>query len=465
MSVYRSYFQKNTTLIEGNATNNSQNPVGEISYGTPQGRVSRIIFKPDFSSLLSKIASDSIQSNKIVSHKLVLKNTISTREDLLGGTSYSETIQRASSFTLDLFTLTEDWDEGSGYSFIYDNAEVLNFGVLTGASNWYQRKTGINWTLDGAYLTGTTGNSTIIGSQSFQKGNESISIDITNYINGVLYSGVTTYGLGLKFSDQIELIKTTLRQAVAFHLKKTNTVFEPYIETTINDVITDDRKFFFLDKVNELYLYSGAGDVTVNSVTITDQNDNVISYISGSSITRVRKGVYKITYFVDSDIYPDEVIFHDIWNIYQEGKIKNKDVVQDFFLINQDRNFSFELANNVNPDNFYFTYFGIKSEELIKAGDIRKVSILVKQLYDTQDDVYPFDIKYRVYIKQNANTQMDIIPFTPADRTSNSYEFMLDTSWLIPQDYFLELKFTNNSSVVVKSPMKFTIINDDIFAS
>jgi hypothetical protein len=60
---------------------------------------------------------------------------------------------------------------------------------------------------------------------------------------------------------------------------------------------------------------------------------------------------------------------------------------------------------------------------------------------------------------------MDVISSTPVDRTFRGYEFTLDTSWLIPQDYFLELKFSNNSLVVTKSPISFTIVNDDAFSS
>lgn len=481
MSFYRSPFAKNDTLIQGNQTNNSQNPVGEISYGTPDATVTRLIFKIDLQGLVSKISTEGISKNSIGSHKLVLKNTISDRNDLLGKTSYLDIIQRASSFQLDLFTITEDWDEGSGYDFVYADQDILSFNLVTGATNWYQRKTNIAWKTAGAYTTGTTvitatsahtgttitGASKIIATQIFPKGNENISIDITSYINSILYSGSTDYGLGLKFTPLYESGETLYRQAVAFHLKNTNTVFEPYLETTINDNISDDRRFFFLDKQNDLYLYSSAGDVTVTGVTIVDYNGKVMTTLTGASIVRVKTGVYKISLIVDSSIYPDAVIFNDVWGVSQVvgegGRIKK--ITQDFYLIHQDRYFNFDLSNEVNPDNFYFTYFGIKSAEYIRRGDVRRVQILVKELYETPDNFYPLNLSYRIFMKQGNRTQMDLIPFTPVDRTSKGYEFTLDTSWLIPQDYYLELKFTNKSSVVTKSPIMFTIVNDDAFSS
>ena len=57
MSVFRSYFSKNDTLIEGNYTNNSQNPVTEISYGTFDKEVTRFIFDVDLSNLNQRIAA------------------------------------------------------------------------------------------------------------------------------------------------------------------------------------------------------------------------------------------------------------------------------------------------------------------------------------------------------------------------------------------------------------------------
>lgn len=471
MSIFRSYFSKNDTLIEGNQTNNSQNPVGEISYGSPEAFRSRIIFKADLTDLITKLASDGIPLSSIVSHKLVLKNTIANRPDLLGSKSYTSIIERASSFDLELFTVPEDWDEGSGYDFVYETQGTINLNTVTGATNWYDKKTNQPWTRAGAYiisgttgLTGTTtGTSVIIRTQSFPKGNEDINMDVTSYVNKIIFSGKTDYGLGLKFINSIEILKTPYKQAVAFHQKNTNTVFEPYIETTITDQINDDRKFFFLDKANDLYLYSSTGDVTISAVTINDFNGKVFAVLTGSSITRVKKGVYKITVTVDSALYPDAVLFTDNWTLTQNSKVKT--ICQDFYLIHQDRYYTFDLSQVVNPDNFYFTYFGIKSGEYIKRGDVRKIQLLVKQLYDIQDENLPFSLSYRLFMKQGGHTQMDIIPFTPVNRTSRGYEFDLDTSWLIPQDYYMELKFSQNSLYVIKSPISFTIVNDEPFSS
>lgn len=462
MSIFRSYFQKNNTLIQNNELNVSQNPVGEISYGTLQNTVSRIIFKIDLESLIDKINDEGIIPTK---HKLVLTNTIASRPDLLGGLSYSQGIERASSFELELFEITEDWDEGSGYEFHFNDDSLIDLPKQ--ASNWYYRKTATSWIQNGAYITGTTGitgvtgGSRIITTQYFEKGNENIEMDVTDYINSILFSGSSDNGLGLKMSDLIEGLDTLKRRSVAFHLKSTNTFFEPFIESEFNDLIEDDRNHFFMDKDNELYLYSNRGDVTITGVTIMDYENKVYEIIPSSAITRVKTGIYRVKVNVDSADFPDSVLFKDIWAVIQGNKLKN--ISQSFYLINQENFYSFGLSNRLNPDNYHFSFFGIKSGEYLKRGDRRRIDVNVKQLYKNSDGNLPLNLEYRLFINQSSNVQIDIVPFTKVDRTVLGYEFILDTTWLIPQDYQLELKISDGTVFSIKQPIGFTIVSDDAF--
>jgi len=468
MSRFRSYFAKNASLIKYSEINNSQNPVTEISYGTLNKQVSRFIFSIDITDLKNRIDSGEISVNSISKHVLKLTNTIAYRPDLLGRKSYDGNTDRASSFVLELFNIDEDWDEGSGYDFVYDdNVYITNRLLSRHPVNWYYRKTNQTWSTEGAYSTGSTG-STIIGSQVFIKGDENIEIDITDYVNHLLNIGTgftgTTFGLGIKFIDELENLETINRQAVAFHTKYTNTFYEPFVETILNDTIQDDRNYFFLDKQNELYLYSTVGgkyeDVIVSAVTIYDHHNNEILSIPESGITKVKKGIYKISFALDSDTYVDSVLFTDKWLINQNGKAKT--IEQEFYLIKPENYFGFSLDNRLNFDDFYFSYSGIKSNELLKSGEKRKVRINIKKLY-SQNDFFPLELEYRIYTTQSDKYQIDIIPFTKVDRTLKGYEFDIDTSWLIPQDYYLELRVNNGAEYSVKSPLRFTIVNNGLF--
>ncbi|MFW6377078.1 MAG: hypothetical protein ACOCZ5_00395 [bacterium] len=463
MSTYRSYFKKNSTLIKDNVSNNSQNPVTEISYGTFDKLPSRFIFDVDLNGLLNKIEQGFINPNRIVKHVLHMTNTIRYAPQYIGTKSYSQNINRASSFELDLFKLTEEWDEGSGYVFEYDDAELPVFPYLKyQAVNWFDRKTDTPWNTEGAYLTGST---EIIGSQRFEKGNENLEIDVTDYINQRI-SGSTGFtgstGLGIKFADIYESLETEFRQAVAFHARKTNTFYEPYIETIIDDTVQDDRNYFYLDKDNDLYLYSSIGgmpqNITIDYVNIYDYEDNLIDVISGDSVENVGKGVYKISYSVDSNNYPDAVLFRDEWITTINGKEKIFD--GEFYLISGDNYYAFNNSNLINFDNYFFYFWGIKQAEKLRAGNIRKVRLTIKELYPNQDKFLPLDIEYRIFTTLGEKYEIDVIPFTKINRTNTGYEFDIDTSWLIPQDYKIQIRLKNGDYYENKQTLSFTVVSD-----
>lgn len=472
MSIYLSYFSKNATLIEDNKTNNSQNPVTEISYGTINGLVSRFIFDIDLDPLKEKINQGEILQDNITKHTLKLKNTIRIREDLIGGKFADGIQQRTGSFELNLFNVDEEFDQGNGYEFIY-NQEEFPLSVNQ-APNWFERKTGVNWTYNGAFSgqTGsTTGTTEIIATQSFQKGNEDIEIDVTDYINSRLFSGQTgftgtTYGLGLKFTNDVEAIvdNDNIRYAVAFHGKNTNTFFEPYIETTINDNINDDRNYFFLDKDNDLYLISRVNgilsDVTVNSVNIVDYQDNVSSTIPSNQVTKVKNGIYKITLNLPSSAHTDCVIYTDKWNIIQNGI--NKTIEQEFYLLNNENYFNFDNNTYINPKNYFFSVNGILENEKIVANTTRRILINIKQFEPNQNNNLSLEIKYRLYTKQNEFYQFNTIPITRVDRIKNNYEFTIDTSFLVPHDYYIDILLYNEGFEYNMKTIKFTVISNGI---
>lgn len=470
MSRFRSYFLKNATLIGrsddtgdtyNNLSNNSQNPVTEISYGTSNQQVSRFIFDINLQPLINRIKEGIINPDKIVKHILHMTNTIRYSPEYLGKTSYSSIIKRASAFDLDLFKVDEDWAEGSGYDFDYNDSELPTYSQLkVDVSNWLFRKNQILWSSAGAYESGVT---EIIASQRFEKGNEDIEIDITDYINDRITGTTEFYGLGIKFPDEYEELETIYRQAVAFHTSKTNTFYEPYIETIVEDQIVDDRNYFYQDKENSLYLYVNAGGFPANSITIDevqifDHQENIIDTITGDSIEFVTNGVYKITYSVNSKEYPDSVLFTDVWH----GTLNGRPIEYEgeFYLISPDQYYTFNNSNQIDFDNYHFYFWGLKQNEKLRAGVIRKVKLTIKEMYPNQDNFLPLDLEYRIFVTNANKYELDIIPFTPVNRTNSGYEFNIDTSWMIPQDYKIELRMKNGNYFENKQTLQFTVISD-----
>jgi len=467
MSVFRSYFSKNNTIISGNKTNSSQNPVTEISYGTYDKQVSRYLFDIDLSELKKRIDIGYINSNRIKKHILHLTNTISFASEYLGKKSYNQSIDRASSFQLDVFNIKQPWDEGSGYVFDY-SGNIYN-GVVLQASNWYSATTSALWHSEGAYVNGV---SEIIGTQNFEKGNKNIDIDITDYINqrlfgsgntnNIVYSG-DSYGLGIKFVDELENLNPFNRQAVAFHAKNTNTFYEPYVETIIDDTIVDDRNYFYLDKYNDLYLYVRVGNenknVVVNYVNIYDYKNNLVAVFSGDSIDNVSFGIYKITFNIDSKTCPDSVLFRDEWNVTIDDVTMTYD--GEFYILPSINYYMLNNENDFNFDNYYFNFKGINDGEHISRGEIRKIKLLIKQYYSNQNNNIPLDIEYRLYTTVGRKYELDIIPFTKVNRTAFGYEFNLDTTWLIPQDYRLQIRLKNGYLYENKEIISFSVVSND----
>lgn len=474
MTQHRSYFTKSDTIISTNLTNNSQNPVTEIAYGGLNNEITRFIFDIDLEPIITKINNGLINPNLISKHTLRMTNTISNAEQYIGKKSYSLGIDRASSFSLDLFNITEDWDEGSGYDLIHTNLQTNQIDttstIVSSSPNWKEKRTNEDWDTLGIYVSGTT---QIINNQLFETGAEDIEIDITDYVNyrllGTGYTGTTiftgdTYGLGIKFNDQYENLTTAFLQAVAFHTNKTNTFYEPYIETIINDTITDDRNHFFLDKDNDLYLYSNIGNqlenIVVNKVEIYDYLDCLIAVYSGNSITNVSKGVYKIVSNISSLSYPDAILFTDTWYLTinnREVKVSNQ-----FYLISQDNYYKFNDDNNIDLRNYNLNYWGIGEGEYIKNNENRRIRLSIRELYSNQNNNLPLDIEYRLFTTIASKYELEIIPYTKVNRTMYGYEFNLDSSWLIPQDYYLQVRLRNGNYYNVMERLKFSVVENKV---
>ncbi len=458
MSRFRTYFSKNNCLIGDNYTNNSNNPAIEVStVDVDLKNQSRYIFDIDLTRLNEKIDSGVFNQNN-VKHYLNMTNTIHYAPDNNYINSFNSA-NRASSFTLDLYNINEDWDGGNGYDIIYGSF-ITNTNA---ASNWYEKKTNELWDIAGSDVN------EVLKSQSFDTGSENIKIDITEYINqrlfGTGYTGTTiysgsTFGLGLKFEPTYESTPINkLRQFVSFHGKNTNTFYEPFIETVISDELFDNRDFFQLDTNNKIYLYlnnvKSTDTIVVSNVDIIDYNG--IVYNSISEITKVKDDLYEISLNIGSNTYPDCIIFTDEWSININGV--DKKYSNEFYIQPNEHMSLYSDINDANINNYYFSLIGISENEQIHAGEIKKIKINSRSIYETKLLISRLTVEYRLFTKVGKNFYIDIIPFSLFNRTIYGYEFDLDTSWLIPQDYFIEIKLTYYGGSI-KKRLSFTVIEN-----
>ena len=491
MSIYRTYFNKDTVIVRNSCANTGRNPIVELFHGgslTSSNVIySRYIFGFDLTELVDRVNTKEYSLSGMT-HKINITNTSCFDSELFCKTfscSYGES-NRATAFDLILFEIPENWAEGNGYDYIYSNlmiqpnkqtklfADIRDQVYCEGPANWEDRLSATPWSQPGVYIdptmwwagsstgyTGTTIN-LIKGEQFFEKGNENVCIDVTSYINSLISSGVTQCNLGLAFKPGLESAPQEELCYTGFFSRDTQTVYEPFMETIYDDLIKDDRCEFHLNKTNRLYLFVNAGGERVNAnisgVSIYDQNDNIYQIFNSAQINQVTTGVY----YIELTITPDPVNgycgntqFRDVWeNVvidgYNVGDIELDFILKDeqsFYNIGSGDKSGRGVGNsrNISIYDYHFSFSGIKRKEKIKRGDTRRVDIEATIPYTANHR--PLDkIFYRIYIKEG-ETQLEYIPWVEVNRTEDSNYFLVDTSWFIPNDYYMEFKIESGNEI------------------
>jgi len=487
MSVYKSYFNRNNTLVFNSYTNTGRNPIVELFFGRvdnvliPKG-YSRFIFDIDLSQLQDKISNGEISTgcSKNMSHILRMTNTSAFDEELLND-KWSNGRRRATSFDLVLFRIpktsgstgdSQVWDEGVGYDY-YDFSQIpTDKSYSNRPSNWYEAQTIKNWSLNGIYdnensqtISGLNFSGlTIVDTQHFEFGNEDIEFDMTDEINNIL-TGATTgvTGWGVAFYPQVENITgLTENYSVGFFSRHTQTFYEPYLETTYDDLIQDDRNIFYAEKNNKLYLYSYSFGNPQNfdsnpTVDILDLNGNVVDGFADLPTCQVTNGVYEVEV---SGLTASTVpcMYYDVWKgLSVDGVDLNN--VENEFVIN-DLSGYYQIGSTTNEPSLYgFDFYGIKQDEKILGTDTRKVNVVLKKAYTTNEVLNKVDAYYRIYVREG-KTEVQVQDWTELNRTPDGHYFILHTDDKIPNEYFIDLKVITDREVnTYKRELKFQIVN------
>ena len=501
MSIHRSYFSKNDTIISNSVSNTGRNPITELFFGNVENTsssvgFSRFIFDLDLSGLQSKLSSGEISTgcSYNLTHKLNMTNTSFFDDDLLNEL-WSNDRRRASSFDLILFRIPktsgntgnpQTWDEGVGFDYYKGistisptTVSVRNIGPSDNSysdrpSNWYQRKTNTDWSQEGIYdntnsLTGSSAGLnysaiTIVDTQHFQLGNENIEFDMTNEINSILTGGTTdSSGWGIAFLPSVENISgLTENYTVGFFTRHTQTFYEPFLETTYSDLIEDDRNTFYEKRNNKLYLYSfkygNPQSFDANpTVDILDSNGNEIDGFTGLTTCQIQKGIYEVTVSgLTASTIP--CVFYDNWKGLTVDGVSIGSVENQFVVHNLSDLYQIGPDNN-EPKIYGFDFYGIKQDEKILNTDIRKVNVVLKKAYTTQEVLTHVDASYRIYVKEGT-TEVQIQDWTPINRTNSGYYFLFDTKDKIPNEYFVDIKVVSDREVnTYKRELKFQIVN------
>ena len=381
---------------------------------------------------------------------------------------------------------------GYEYEEVYDyTTGNLTFDIRP--SNWRNRTTNDPWTYEGVY-TGSP-----ITTIHFDNGDENIHADVTEFINtlitgtttitgttitgttitgitgttgttitGITITGTTiinttNYGMGVSFDPSYMLVTNAIDQSVAFFTKYTQTFWEPYLETVFDDGIDDNRENFFIDVPRKLYLYVDhmGNRFDLDELPVVDimsgATGPTIATLSGLTATKIRKGVYQVTFGLTGQLCDGKRFYYDKWcNLKVSGAtfscVTQKFIPKPFAAF-------FDIgSNNTDVDRYAIQFFGVKLNEKIKRGSTRKVVVTFRSINDPKsvllDEVY-----YRIFVKEG-KTQVNVFEWTKLDRT-NENSFILDTAYMVPREYNIEIKARINSEdVFYRDEIKIEIISE-----
>lgn len=465
MAIFRSYLSAQASLIRGNGTNSSRNPIIELSYGGSQEaettQVTRFVFRLDFTALRAEVAAGRLREEDVVKHEIFFKNVVALVPAMRGGEL--EDARRGSGVTVELHRLLaeEAMEEGTGFEYFYFPGAKLQAQASVQAPNWYYRQTGLAWQTPGGYTEHPDQATYKLGEVRVGEGTEDLRYDVTEYVQGVLFGEAPEATLMLRYDNLTETLTSRQRHVVTFFSRHTHHFFEPFLETVSDLPLYEARHAFPLDEENHLYLQIPAGmEVLVGGVNIYDENERLVYVRTAEEVEYLRPGLYRTPLRVSSLNYEAGAVFADEWVVTREGAEKR--IEQEFTVTDT------LLDPLVDPLDtlFSLSLAGIRHNEQISRGQSRqprRISINWRALRRgmlVPNCAAPPVVTYRVYTSLGKE-QHEIVPPTPCYRVGKALFFELDPRWMIPQHYVLEVEAQATDGTQVGSPLqiKFRVVN------
>jgi len=198
---------------------------------------------------------------------------------------------------------------------------------------------------------------------------------------------------------------------------------------------------------------------TIPGIIVSDPNGLVFSAYSPTAVTHVTTGVYSIDLIIPTtSAYTDCVMFTDTWSGVSINSVVRPDVELEFVI--KDASGFYNIGNNdMLPQDYGFSLHGIKMEEKIIRGDIRKVLVSARIPYTVNKKSIIDNLQYRLYVKEGKN-EYTVIDYEDVERAFNNNYFLIDTNSLIPNTYFIDLKVESNYQIsTIKDVVNFDIVS------
>ena len=153
-------------------------------------------------------------------------------------------------------------------------------------------------------------------------------------------------------------------------------------------------------------------------------------------------------------------MLYDVWgNIIYQGT-KYDDIELDFVL--KSHSIFFNVGNTIESGNKLIpTVYGIKENERIQRGDVRK--LVIKPIVEYGKNLCELvdDMEIRLYIKDGTR-ELDVIKFDKVNKTFNENYYVIDTNMLLPQRYYVDIKFNYNLEMITHHNVLCFEITDNL---
>lgn len=463
--ITHTFIDKCNTIHHASHENYGRNPVAELNYGND---ISRFLLHFDISKLKALVSDGTYPIRESLRHVIKMTNCgsvgKSTFDDMMVGVDATSK-KRAVSFKVIALKVPIEWHDGVGFDGSNEYWVTGEASVSYSASNWFNATTSTEWEHKGVYTTKfiedeyekfmNNEDSAVVGEQTFEYGNENLSIDITGYVNKLIDGDEVNNGVCIMFAPENEEINITPTQYVGFFTNHTNTCFKPYLETRYNEEICDDRTRFYLNKENRLYLYCNIGGELCSLDELPVCTIDGIQY----PVVHQSKGVYYASVKLDKSKYEPDTILTDIWsNIKLHG-----DYIEDVeldFVAKSDKMY-FNIGDTVHkPHSLSVSLSGINDNEKIFRTDRRmvKVKFTVPYTKDYSDEVSC--ARYRIMVK-DGNRYVEVIPWDSIALIAGMNHFFINTDELSPERYYVDIEVGfNNEKRLFKNELEFTVISD-----
>lgn len=411
MSYVRIYPSKNNTLFKNTAggkilkdgnVNTGMNPIFELRDGNSN---SIIVMQFDLASIKSLLKNYNYTCN------LKLFDAGRITDPLLKDLK-----------PINIFYFKEDFVEGDGWSFAANKA-------IEGVSNWNNRNTTDDWT--GIFDTSIF---------SFQLNHVSDDILIPDLQTQI--ADAITNDVNPNFALQLE--SNTIAQEIYtkfLYSRYTRTIYQPYLEFYIDDLISDDRENVYATISQKLHIVNLRKEDFVGIVTCKVVKPNG-TIIAEPVITNVGGGVYNFEITFDNNL--SGTIVYDVWYIDGVAIRKNLIKVKSPNLTTYD----YDLAN------LYFYPATYYQHPIIPKGD--KVRFNVVSEFRTRGAFISKNYEFKVVCSNGFEMQ----PWIKCNVYDNKVYFIIDTSYLYEEleyEVFIRLNIEDRIQTSPQS-YKFRVI-------